>query len=281
MNAASTLFVTDLDGTLLRPDATLAAEDAAAINRMTADGIRITYATARTVASVEHILSGIDFHADSPPVALMNGVLLRDMVRGIYVDRAVYSRETAQHLLDAMTAAGTYPFIYTLLWDGSLMTCYRDISCDVMRAFMEERKLRYGKPFRHIHDVSEIDGEIIYFCLVAPENDVRRAEEAVKTVPHIRYTSYRDHYDTSVFYLEIFDERASKRHAVEFLRRYTRAETVVCFGDNLNDLSMFEASDIRVAVANTHPDLMSQADFVADGGVPAFISEFYKKNFTS
>ena len=45
---AKTLFVTDLDGTLLRSDGTLAKETAAAFNCMAAAGMKLTFATARS-----------------------------------------------------------------------------------------------------------------------------------------------------------------------------------------------------------------------------------------
>ena len=45
---AKTLFVTDLDGTLLRSDGTLAEETAAAFNCMAAAGMKLTFATARS-----------------------------------------------------------------------------------------------------------------------------------------------------------------------------------------------------------------------------------------
>ncbi len=277
MDIAKTLFITDLDGTLLLPNATLDPRDAKKLNDLTSRGVRITYATARTIASVRYILSDIVFRDDAPPAALMNGVLLRDMQNGRYVSRAIYAKETAQALLSAMSDADAYPFIYALSPDGEMMTYYKAIPNAAMQAFMDERVTKYGKPFRKINDVSEIDGEIIYFCLVASEDDVRRAEAAILDIPHIRKTAYRDHYDTSVFYLEIFDEHASKQHAVEFLRAYTGAETIVCFGDNLNDLPMFSVSDIRCAVQGAHPDLLAEADFIIHN-VPDFIEEVCNGN---
>ncbi|MBQ1976555.1 MAG: HAD hydrolase family protein, partial [Clostridia bacterium] len=45
----TTLFVTDLDGTLLTPAATLPEGAAEAIHDLHRNGIRLTYATARTI----------------------------------------------------------------------------------------------------------------------------------------------------------------------------------------------------------------------------------------
>lgn len=279
------LFLSDLDGTLLRPDATLAPEDARRINALTEAGFLISYATARTVQSVRHILSDIHFTASSPPISLMNGVFIRDMARGAYLDCASFSHETAQQLFSLFADRSLHPFVYAVNAAGELMTYYREIPNPAMKAFMDERVTRYQKPFRRISDLDEIDGTIVYFCLIAPMSEVSAAVRLLEDrlrhmdVPDLRFTHYRDHYDDTVWYLEIFDRRASKRHAVDFLRRYTNADRVICFGDNLNDLPMFEAADLRIAAKNANPDLMKQADEIAHDGVVSWIEHYLKKQY--
>jgi len=276
------LFLSDLDGTLLRPDATLDPDDARRINALTDAGFMISYATARTIQSVRHILADIRFTASTPPISLMNGVFIRDMARGEYLDCASFSREAAQEILTGLCDRGLHPFVYTVNDAGALMTYYREIPNSAMKAFMDERVTRYKKPFRRFTELSEIDGTIVYFCLIASMQDVSRAVRQLEDqlcrmeVPDIRFTYYRDHYDETVWYLEIFDCRASKQHAVDFLRSYTGADRVVCFGDNLNDLPMFEASDLRVAAKNANPALIAQADDIAVDGVVTWIETYLK-----
>ena len=276
------LFLTDLDGTLLRPDATLNPDDARRINALTEQGFLISYATARTIQSVGHILADIHFTESSPPISLMNGVFIRDMAHGTYLDCAAFTKETAYDILSALSHRNMHPFVYTVNDVGALMTYYRELPNNAMKAFMDERVTRYKKPFRHYTDPSEIDGTIVYFCLIASMQEVSRAVQLLETrlrymeEPDIRFTYYRDHYDESIWYLEIFDRRASKQHAVDYLRRYTDADKIICFGDNLNDLPMFEASDLRVAVKNAHPNLIAQTDEVAVNGVVDWIEKYLK-----
>ena len=77
---AETLFVSDLDGTLLTPESTLPTGAVAKIRALTERGVRLTYATARTIRSAAFILAGVPYTA---PVSLMNGTFLRDMDRGV------------------------------------------------------------------------------------------------------------------------------------------------------------------------------------------------------
>ena len=56
-----TLFVSDLDGTLLDRNAKLPPAAAERINALTEKGVMITYATARTIRLTAFILGEIDF----------------------------------------------------------------------------------------------------------------------------------------------------------------------------------------------------------------------------
>ena len=76
---SSALYISDLDGTLLRPDGTLSPASRDGLNRLIADGLHFTVATARSVASIRHLLAGLDLHL---PVVNLNGELLSDVSSG-------------------------------------------------------------------------------------------------------------------------------------------------------------------------------------------------------
>lgn len=279
-----TLFISDLDGTLLDETASLPKESAEKLNRLTRGGVMITYATARTIRSVSHILKDIDFSADScVPIALMNGVLIRDMKSGKYVSSAVIGKNTAAAIISALEKIGAEPFVYTVdpgeSIDGDpLHTYYREVINTPMRKFLDERVVRYKKPFIKLDSLHRIESEdIIYFCVLGDESLVRQSYDAIDGMCGIKYAFYRDSYDADTWYLEVFSESASKAHAVEFLRQYTGADEIVCFGDNLNDLPMFEKSDIRVAVEGAVNEVKKAADRVTSS-VPDFIEEYVRSN---
>lgn len=278
-----TLFISDLDGTLLDKNAKLSKDTAERINALTKAGVMITYATARTVRSVSHILADIDFtSAGARPVALMNGVLVRDMSVGKYVRAAVINNSVAEQILTALDEVeGIEPFVYAIddehpMQGDPLYTYYRDIVNDTMRDFMNERVVKYGKPFTKIKYLSEIVGDVIYFAILGNERNISEAVEKISQIPGIRYTYYRDSYADEVWYLEIFNATASKKHAVEYLKAITGAEAIVCFGDNLNDIPMFEVADVSVAVENAVDEVKSRADFVT-ANVVDFIEKWHDK----
>ncbi|WP_406032212.1 HAD family hydrolase [Nocardioides sp. NBC_00163] len=60
-------------------------------------------------------------------------------------------------------------------------------------------------------------------------------------------------------YLELSAARATKAHAVAWLRDYLDVDQVIAYGDNLNDLPMFGAADEAYAVANAAPEVLAAA----------------------
>jgi len=278
----TTLYLSDLDGTLLDPAARLPEEDAERINRMAAAGVKISFATARTVRSVSSILRSVDFSLPGcAPVALMNGTMIRDMRAGRYLSVEKIPSDAALRVLGALDSTGAEPFVYTVdearpVMGDPLLTSYRELKNDAMRRFMDERierygkpflrfaSKRYGKPFLRFASPSELTGETVYFCVLGGEDLIRSSAVAAEGIPGIRLTYYRDAYRPEVWYLEIFSETASKSRAAAFLRAFTGADRVVSFGDNRNDLPMFEASDVSVAVSSAQEEVRSAADAVCE-----------------
>ena len=71
----NTLYVTDLDGTLLRSDATLSPYTISTINRLTEQGLAFTYATARSIESARPIAGELNLRL---PAITRNGAVLAD-----------------------------------------------------------------------------------------------------------------------------------------------------------------------------------------------------------
>lgn len=68
-----TLYVTDLDGTLMRDDKTISKETVTILNHLLTRDIFLTYATARSLSSASKITERISFKL---PVITRNGTIL-------------------------------------------------------------------------------------------------------------------------------------------------------------------------------------------------------------
>jgi len=273
-----TLFISDLDGTLLEPDATLPEGSVDAIRELSSLGVNLTYSTARTIRSAKFILEGVPFTA---PIGLMNGVLLRDMNAGKYVSGALLDHKTAEWI----TSLGGEPFVYTLTDDEELFTAYRSFKNQYMEDFLRERVDKYSKPFRKLDDFQTLIDEgqrIIYFCYLDAEENLAPIRDAiVQNVnsdgsPRAKCALYPDNYRDGLYYLEVFAPSASKGGVTRRLRELTGVRTVVSFGDNGNDIAMFEESDYAFAVERAADHIKAAADGVVPSGMG--VLEFIKNH---
>jgi hydroxymethylpyrimidine pyrophosphatase-like HAD family hydrolase len=94
----------------------------------------------------------------------------------------------------------------------------------------------------------------------------------------ITITHYDNRY-TGGWEINVSAGTANKGRGVESLRRWIDGVTkVVAFGDNYNDVSMLEAADLAVAVANAPAEIQSLCRHVtqsnADRGVVQFIENY-------
>ncbi|MBR6807378.1 MAG: HAD-IIB family hydrolase [Clostridia bacterium] len=251
-----TLYISDLDGTLLDKNAELPPGAGDMLNCLAERGVAVTYATARTIKSVGHILR----HAPKNyPAALMNGVLVCDLEKEKYLSAAYFNDGDFRLVRDILREFEVSPFYYYL--DGDeLSTAYEKISNKYMESFMAERVKKYNKPFIDLAEGRSPEGRAIYFAAMDSEEKIKRANEALKTVCGIRTACYRDSYEPDFWYLEVFDKSASKKNATLEIKRLTGAYKIVAFGDNYNDLPMFEAADECYAVSTAPSEVIAAAD---------------------
>ena len=84
-----------------------------------------------------------------------------------------------------------------------------------------------------------------------------------------------------MLFLEAYSSEASKANGIKFLERYIEHDNLVCFGDNLNDIPMFELADEAYATANAVDELKEMATAVIgscdEDGVARFLEERFNK----
>ncbi len=273
-----TIYISDLDGTLLDGEATLPENAARGLRALADHGVNITYATARTIKSVKYILK------DAPteyPIALMNGVLICSLADGAehYLSAAYLKNEDFDAVREALSLLDVTPFMYFL--DGDeLTTAYTEITNDYMENFMAERVKKYNKPFVRLESGQKFPGKPIYFAAMDTEEKIKAANEACLALGGVKTACYRDSYVKDVWYLEVFDRSASKKEATLEIKRLTGADRVVTFGDNFNDVPMFEAAHESYAVETAPEEVIAAADGTVptapEGGVVRKIAELEK-----
>lgn len=262
MNTNKTLYVSDLDGTLLGEDSRLSAVTVATLNRVIGElGGLFTVATARTPATVVPLMSEV--HAQLPFIVI-GGSAMWNPVTGCYEHTRGISSATVDAVADVFARHGAHPFIYRRHGNSMLFTHhYGPLSPQEERFVAERQHLPLKRFLLDDHDYRHSDDEaLLIFSLNKYAVLKAIAEDLRATVPTCSVMVYHDNFDPSDGYLEIYAAGTSKAGAIREAAREVGAERVVVFGDNRNDIAMMQAADHSVAVGNAFDEVKAIASEV-------------------
>lgn len=252
-----TLYISDLDGTLLNADASISKKTAEMLNDFISHGGFFSYATARTAATALIITSEIKTNV---PVVLMNGVCIFDTVSHKYIKIEKISNKSLCHMIKILKMFSLSGFLFSIN-NSILDTYYENIDSENARKFVEERQKKFGKVFTKVNDFLDcIEDNIIYYSVTDRYEVLEKVYSALLKVEGIHIDFYRDVYDEEYWYLEVSSNKASKYNAVRFIREKYNFDKVIGFGDNLNDIPMFKACDEAYAVENAKDEVKKHAD---------------------
>lgn len=272
----STLYVSDLDGTLLGPRARLSPFAVEHLRKLIKDGMHFSIATARTWESTQIVLE--DILPLPVPVVLQNGALVYDSQREQYVKKEIIPPACVRTVLEQVRLHGQSGFLYGIK-EGYIKVFHEDLTGrPFLQKFKDVRVHYYDKRFVPVNDLAACTQEdIVYFTTQGRREDLLPLYEAYSTLPGIAYVLYPDSYDAGNWYLECFSESATKYNAVKFLREAYGYGRVVGFGDNFNDIPLLQACDVGCAMGNARPELKDIAHHVIgtneEDGVVRYLME--------
>ena len=259
-----TLCVSDLDGTLLNPSVELDEYTLNAVTRYISHGGIFTVATARTSETVRHIMSGARLNA---PQILMNGVFAFDMRLGRFVMSRFIDTDSTKQLIETVDRFGLSGFLY-LGGNDRVSTFYTRLDTEQSRLFKSEREEKFRKVFTYTDSFKSLELErTVYFSVCEKKEVLDEAAAELKKIDGLNVIYHSDVYDTGLWYLDICSKEASKRTALQFLRNEYKFDSVTAFGDNYNDLPMFEEADTKVAVSNAVDAVKNAADIITESNL--------------
>lgn len=254
------LFVSDLDGTLLNSKAQLSDYSRKTINRLIDKGLNFTIATARAVNSASKILSGVNFKL---PVILMNGVLIYNTVTAEYERAYTIKKELVKLICEEKNKCSVNGFMYTI--NGNELTAnYDSISTPQMKRSYDEGVKIYNKKYKQLPELYKTDDDVIYFAFTNTKEKLEPLYNKLKDTDGLELTFYFDIYTENLWYLEIFSSDASKKNAVLYICNKYKFDKITCFGDNTNDLPMFEISNCKYAVENANEIVKEKCDSIIE-----------------
>ena len=257
-----TLYVSDLDGTLLGEDSQLSAVTVATLNRIIGElGGLFTVATARTPATVVPLMQQV--HARLPFIVIGGSAMWNPVTMSYEHTRGIDDM-TVNAVADVFDRRDAHPFIYRRHGKNLLHTHhYGPLSPQEERFIAERQHLPLKQFFLDDRDFRHSDDEALLIFSMNKYAVLKSIADDLRTsVPTCSVMVYHDIFDESEGYLEIFSAGTSKAAAIRDLARQLGAGRVVVFGDNRNDIAMMQDADHSVAVGNAFPEVQAAASEV-------------------
>lgn len=270
---SKTLYLSDLDGTLLRSNMRMSEYSLNTINRLIDSGVMFSYATARSMYTAMPAVNGL---LPKIPLIVYNGAFIVDSQTGKSVRENLFLEDDAQRIYSALSAADISPIVYSVTDGRERYSYYQDKINDITMDFVSKRNDERKKVLRGGDDI--LSGDKFYFTCIDEKDKLTAVYNKMKTEFNCVFQA--DIYSGD-YMLEIMPKAATKAHGAAQLKELCGCDKIVCFGDAANDIPMFKIADECYAVENADDELKELATGVIGGndddGVAKWLERFAEK----
>lgn len=246
------LYVSDLDGTLLRSNARTSAYTNQVINELTAKGMLFSYATARSYYTATKVTEGLNAHI---PIITYNGAVILQNDTYEIISKNCFTKEAADEILNALLHQNVYPVVYSFISEKEKFSYVLNKCNAATREFVLTRK---GDARNHpVEAESDLGaGDVFYFTCIDKYDKLEPLYDQFKG-------KYRCYFQKDIYsgeqWLEIVPKEVSKANAILQLKESMGIDHIVAFGDGKNDIEMFQIADESYAVENAVDELKAIA----------------------
>ena len=275
---SKTLFVSDLDGTLLTSEKMLPDGQTATLNHLIDHGLQFTVATARSIQAIDALLK--DLHLSLPAITL-GGSLVTWPTSGEHLVTRVLSQPAAEGLLSRFSQRGISPFVAAI--DGHRDWAFHSHTASAAAEWYVDEKRAYGDPRLCWYDQpSDVPGTgILSMTTFVEQGALNELTEDILQVEGARVSSMPARQFPGWYEVTASHPKADKGSAVDGLCQAlnSRWDRVVAFGDDVNDLALFEQADYAIAVSNAVPEVLTTANQVIQsndsGSVIDYLAQYF------
>lgn len=255
----TTLYVSDLDGTLLNEHSQVSAQSAAMLNEaIERFGAQFTCATARTPATIVPLMQEI--HSTLPMIA-MAGAAMWNPTKNDYENVCTIGENEIRQIVDIYERHGARPFVYR--HRGGIIEAYHSGTLsDAEREFVGPRSHTPFKRFVLGNGYGSGNDEAMIIFSIDRYQLLKQVYTDIVAEVKCSPVCYHDIFNPSMGILEVYSHGTTKASAIRTLARQIGANRIVVFGDNRNDLPMMQIADCSVAVENAFPEVKQAADVV-------------------
>ena len=229
-----TLYLSDLDGTLLRPDVRVSPYTAEVINRFVRSGGNFSYATARSLVTSSKVTAGLD--TEFPVITYNGAFIINNATKEILLSN-FFSAEDAAYVHDELTRHGVFPITYSYIKGRERFSFIESKVTKAMRYFLDSRIGDIRR--REAINTDELYcGDMFYFSCMGDEEVLRPINEVFKSDGRYHCIYQKDIYSGEQW-CEILPAKATKANAALQLKELLGCERIVSFGDGRHDISLF------------------------------------------
>ncbi|MFG6102268.1 HAD family hydrolase [Leptothoe sp. EHU-05/26/07-4] len=255
-----TLYVSDLDGTLLTPTATLSTYTRATLKRLLESGLPFTVATSRSVSSVGPIFQGVSLPL---PVIELNGAYITDLTTGQHLIVNDIATELAIKILKLVQDYDVKPLISSYNGQDDHVYFTHDVNPGIQWYIDDAERNEDGR-WHCRTDLTEIfDEQVMRFTLIDTKARLTHLEQALNQhFPGcLDMHLFENPYQPDWYWLTLQDRSATKANGIRELQAFHKLHDhdLTVFGDHNNDISMFQLADVAVATANATLELQQHA----------------------
>lgn len=269
-----TLFVSDLDGTLLTAKETVSEYSMRLLNELIdEDGVLFTYATARSLNSAAKAVWGL---RQNLPVILYNGAIVMEPWNGNKLYNSHFTGTVRADIRRILHEYDVWPLVYSFLGNKERVSWLRGRETAGMKRYLSRRA---GDPrLNPVDSPDELkDDEIFYYTYIDAKERTDVLHAVFEKDARFRCIYQQETYQSD-YWLEIMPAGTSKGAAATVLKERLGAEKLVAFGDALNDRELFRAADEAYAVENADEELKKVATAVIGYSEEDSVSKFIRDN---
>ena len=269
-----TLYVTDLDGTLLDSNSNLSKYTIETLNSLINDGMCFSYATARSIVSASVVTKGL---ITNLPIITFNGTFISNASTGDKLFSLYFTEIQRSVLINNLEKCSIFPLVYSYINEEEKVSWVRSKENEGIRNYLNSRK--GDKRLRPVATKEELYcGELFAVVCIGAKEELVNAYECFNDTKefncYFQQELYREEY-----WCEIFPKNATKGNAIIQLKKMLSCDRVISFGDAINDISMFEVSNEGYAVENAVDDLKRIATGVIKSNDDNGVADWLKKNY--
>lgn len=254
-----TMYVTDLDGTLLNTRDRISPESIRGINDLVKKGMLFTYATARSLSSASVVTKGLSTEI---PVIVYNGAFIICPNTGEVLHSLSFTQEEAEFVQKCLEKNRISPLVYAYVDQTEKVSWNTARENEGIRRYLSLRK--GDKRLRPLESEKGLyDGKTFYYTCIGEKKELLPVYGIFSQDERYRCTLQQELYRTE-YWCEIMPKKASKAEAIRKLKEIWECDRIVSFGDAINDIPMFEISDECYAVENAVPELKEIATGIID-----------------